>query len=83
MIPRPVTRAELKAGIRDLLARDPQAFFNILREVRDELYADPDSPVTAPPTDEDRYEEATTEDKIRAEIETDLALLADFFRGFA
>ena len=83
MTPRPLTRPELKAGIRELLERDPQAFFNILREVRDELYADPDSPVTAPTTDEDPYEAASTEDKIRAEIEADLAILADFFRGFA
>ena len=83
MTPRSLTRTELKAGIRDLLERDPQSFFNILREVRDELYADPDSPVTAPPTDEDTYEAASTEDKIRAEIEADLAILADFFRGFA
>ena len=72
MTPRPVTRPELKTTIRTLLEEDPQAFFAVLREVRDEMQADGTL-----------EREPTEGDKLRAEVETDLAILADFFRGFA
>ena len=72
MTPRPVTRAELKTTIRTLLEEDPQAFFAVLREVRDEMQA------------AGTLEREPTEgDKLRAEVESDLGILADFFRGFA
>lgn len=67
-IPRP----QLKAAIQDLLVRDPNEFFSILREVRDDMEATGQLP-----------EAPTEEDKLRAEVENDLGLLADFFRGFA
>ena len=73
MTPRPVTRAELKSTIRTLLEEDPQAFFAVLREVRDEMQT-AGTLEREPPSDSD---------KLRAEVETDLAILADFFRGFA
>ena len=72
MTPRPVTRPELKTTIRTLLEEDPQAFFAVLREVRDEMQADGTL-----------EREPTEGDKLRAEVESDLAILADFFRGFA
>lgn len=71
------THSELKAGIRNLLENDPPAFFALLREVRDEMHAD-GTVAPARPT-----EPATEGNKLRAEVETDLAMLADFFRGFA
>ena len=72
MTPRPVTRPELKTTIRTLLEEDPQAFFAVLREVRDEMQ-----------TAGTLEREPTGGDKLRAEVESDLAILADFFRGFA
>ena len=72
MTPRPVTRPELKTTIRTLLEEDPQAFFAVLREVRDEMQ-----------TAGTLEREPTEGDKLRAEVESDLAILADFFRGFA
>ena len=72
-----LTHSELKAGIRTLLENDPPAFFALLREVRDEMRAAGTIDTTAP------AEPATEGDKLRAEVETDLGMLADFFRGFA
>ena len=72
MSTRPISRSELKTAIQDLLEREPETFFAILREVRDDMQAG--GQLTRQPT---------TEEKVRAEIETDLAMLADFFRGFA
>ena len=67
-----VSRAHLKAAIQDLLVRDPHQFFAVLREVRDDMEASDRVP-----------ERITDEEKARAEVESDLAMLADFFRGFA
>ncbi|CAH1001114.1 hypothetical protein LEM8419_02048 [Neolewinella maritima] len=69
-----VTRAELKHTIRTLLEREPDTFFSVLREVRDEMHADGTIAASDEPTDGE---------KLRAEVEADLGILADFFRGFA
>jgi hypothetical protein len=74
-----ITRPDLKAGIRHLLENDPREFFNLLREIRREMHEDPGSDYEIPARDR----EPTTEEKVRAEVETDMGILADFFRGFA
>jgi len=69
---RPISPSELKIAIQDLLTNDPDTFFAILRDVRDDME-----------TEGLLDHQPTPGDRVRAEVETELAALADFFRGFA
>ncbi len=67
----PESRQVLKAAIRDLLVRDPELFYSVLREVRDEMQ---EGPVTDHPKKERTLESF---------LEEEAFLLSEVFKGFA
>ncbi|MCP9234349.1 hypothetical protein [Lewinella sp. JB7] len=66
-----LTREELKSAMRALLIREPELFFEVVQELREEVEE-------VPPA-----EHATEQEKLRAMIEEEFMQLGEVFRGFA
>ncbi|MBB4080903.1 hypothetical protein GGR28_003542 [Lewinella aquimaris] len=66
-----LTREELKSAMRALLIREPELFFEVVQELREEVEGVPAS------------EHATEQEKWRAMIEEEFIQLGEVFRGFA
>ena len=71
MRPTDLTREELKTAMRALLIREPQLFFEVVQELREEVQEVPEA------------DHSSQQDKWWAMIEEEFIQLGEVFRGFA